>query len=148
MHAHYHWLQKKKSSWHFVPLRALCIAHMCITPLEEATAGRPRMFFSRRHVKWTATESESTPTFSLFFFSLHHFIGRLLCAIRLGFLNRPPAAQLLRTLKLSLLPPTNIKINLSFFFFDPDEQSRTNKKFEVLVTATRTKASEHYKKVE
>ena len=105
-------------------------------------------FFSRRHVKWTATESESTPTFSLFFFSLHHFIGRLLCAIRLGFLNRPPAAQLLRTLKLSLLPPTNIKINLSFFFFDPDEQSRTNKKFEVLVTATRTKASEHYKKVE
>jgi len=103
------------------------------------------MFFSRRHVMWTATESENTQTFFLLFF--FHFIGRL-CAIRLGFLNRPPAAQLLRTLKLSLLPPTNIKINLSFFFFDPDEQSRTNKKFEVLVTATRTKASEHYKKVE
>jgi hypothetical protein len=62
---------------------------------------------------------------NFFSVSLFIFIGRL-CAIRLGFLNRPPAAPQLRTLKLSLLPPTNIKETF-FFVFGPDEQPRANK---------------------
>ncbi|KAG2586441.1 hypothetical protein PVAP13_5NG036608 [Panicum virgatum] len=148
MHAHYYWLQKKKSSWHFVPLRALCIAHMCITPLEEATAGRPRMFFSRRRVKWTATESKSTPTFSLFFFSSSFYREATMCDT--SWLPQPPTSSPAAAYAKTFFASSNEYKNKPFFFSSLILMSNQEqiKSFEVLVTATRTKASEHYKKVE